>query len=106
MDMRQFFQKIKEIEDLINLAEVILVSNKTDDGGKAGVKNEVKRSQAARMIAEGKARLATEDETKNFHECAAEAFKAGQDAMNSGKVQLAVLTDSEMKAIKSALKTK
>ena len=106
MDMRQFFKKIREVEDVIKIPEVILVSNQTDDGGKAGVKNEVKRSVAARMIAEGKARLATEDETKEFHQAAAEAFKLGQDAVNSGKVQLAVLTDSEMKAIKSALKSK
>ena len=106
MDLRQFYKKIKEFEDGIKTKEVIVVSNETPDGGKAGVKSEAKRSLAARMLAEGRIRLATEEEALRFHQEKEDAYKRGQDLLNSGKVQLAVLTESELKAIKSALKSK
>ena len=106
MNMRQFYEKIKEIEDGIKSAEVIVVSNATPDGGKAGVKNEVKRSVAARMIVEGIARLATEEEAQLMRQEVEAAYKRGQEVLNAGKVQVAVLSDLEMKAIKSVLKSR
>ena len=106
MSMRQFFEKIKEIEAGIKSAEVIVVSNETSDGGKAGVKSEVKRSVAARMIVEGRARLATDEEAQVMRQEVEAVYKRGLEVLNSGKVQLAVLTDSDMKAIKSALKSR
>ena len=100
MNMRQFYQKIKEVEGSILTAELVIVSNDTPDGGKAGVKSEVKRSVASRMIAEGHARIATEEETQTFRRETEEGFQRGQEAIHSAKVQLAVLSDAEMKAIK------
>lgn len=106
MDLRQFYQKIMTFEESIKSDEVVVVSNETPDGGKAGVKSEVKRSHAARMLAEGRVRLATEEESQLFHQEKAEAYKRGQEILSSGKVQLALLTESEMKVIKSAFKNK
>ena len=106
MDLRQFYRKIKEFEEGIKSEEVIVVSNETSDGGKAGVKSELKRPIAARMLAEGRVRLATEAEAQLFHHEKEDAYKRGQDILSSSKIQLAVLTESEMKAIKSALKGK
>jgi hypothetical protein len=106
MNMRQFYEKIKEIEDGIKSVEVIVVSNATCDGGKAGIKSEVKRSVAARMVTEGRARLATAEEAQVMRQEVEAAYKRGQEVLNSGKVQLAVLSDSEMKAIKSVLKSR
>ncbi len=106
MDMRQFYQKIKEFELGIKSEEVIVVSTETPDGGKAGVKSEVTRASAARMLAEGRARIATAEEAQSFHQEKEAAYKRWQDILNSAKVQLTVLTDSEMKAIKGALRNK
>ena len=106
MDMRQFYQKIKEVEESIQTAEVVIVSNTTPDGGKAGVKSEVKRSVAARMVAEGHAHLAAKGEVALFHKEKEECYRRAQDAIRSARVQLTVLSDSEMKAIKSVLKSK
>ena len=106
MNMRQFYQKIKDVEDSITSAEVVIVSNETPDGGKAGVKNEVKRLVAARMVAEGRARVATNEEILVYRQELQEGYQRGLEAVNSAKVQLAVLSDSEMKSIRSALKSK
>lgn len=106
MEMRQFYQKIKELEAEIASEEVIVVSNATEDGGKPGVKSEVKRSVAARMLAEGRVRLGTVEEAQVFQEEKEEAYRRAQEAVSSSRVQLAVLTEAEMKAIKSALKAK
>ena len=106
MDLRQFYQKIKALEAGIKSEEVVVVSNETPDGGKAGVISEVKRSHAARMMTEGKVRQATEEEAQHFHLEKESVFKRAQEMISSRKVQLAVLTESEMKAIKSALKSR
>ena len=106
MDMRLFYQKIKEVEDSIHTPEVVTVSNDTPDGGKAGIKNEVKRSVAARMVAEGHARIASAEEIQQFRKETAEGYQRAQEAISSARVQLAVLSDAEMKAIKSVLKGK
>ena len=106
MDMREFYQKIKEVEAAISTPEVIVVSNVTPDGGVAGVKTAVKKSLAARMIAEGKARLATDKEAKSYRQENSEAYQASLDAINASRVQVTVLSEQEMKAIKSALKGK
>ena len=106
MDMRQFYKKLRQFEEGIKSEEVIVVSNETPDGGKAGVKSEVKRSVAARMLAEGRVCLATEEEAQLYHQEKEAAYKHGQEVLNSGKLQLAVLTEPELKAIKNALKGK
>lgn len=66
MDLRQYFRKIREVEATINAPHIFVTSLETADGGKAGVVTEVAREIAARMIAEGRAVLATEAEKQRF----------------------------------------
>jgi hypothetical protein len=106
MDMRQFYKKIKEFEAGITNEEVIVVSNDTPDGGKAGVMSELKRSLAARMLTEGKVRLATEEEVQSFQLEKEAEYSRAQEVLSSSKVQIAVISEAEMKAIKGAMKTK
>ena len=67
MDLRDFFKRIREIEASIATASTLVVSNETADGGKAGVMTETPRYIAARLITEGRARLATPDEMAAHH---------------------------------------
>ncbi len=85
MDLRMFYQKLRKIEQEITDPHVVVVSEETSDGGKAGQKAEVSRAIAARLIVEGRARLQD----------------AQQRAM-SEKVQLNVISDADLRAIKSA----
>jgi hypothetical protein len=66
MDLKQFYRKIRQVESEIVDQYPLVVSLATDDGGKSGILSEVPRYQAARMIVEGRVRLASEDE-KQVH---------------------------------------
>jgi hypothetical protein len=67
MDLRVFYQKIRILEQEIGDPHVVVVSLETPDGGKPGVKTEVSRENASRMIVEGRARLATKSEVEDYY---------------------------------------
>jgi hypothetical protein len=104
MDLRIYFQKIREIEEGISEADVVVVSVETDDGGKAGVHTEVPRRVAARMIVEKRAKLATAKEAKEYREQQAEAKRAADDAVALSKVQLSVVPTADLNRLKAAAK--
>ncbi len=67
MDVRIYFQKVRQIEASITKPHTLVMSLETPDGGKPGVMTEVSRFMAARLVAENKARLATEEESNEFY---------------------------------------
>jgi hypothetical protein len=67
MDVRIYFQKIRQIEAGIVSPHVVVMSLDTSDGGKAGSMTEVSRAMAAQLVVENKARLASEEETNEFY---------------------------------------
>lgn len=67
MDVRIYFQKIRRIEAGIVSPYAVVVSLDTPDGGKEGVTTEVTRATAAQLVVDGKARLATVEETSEFY---------------------------------------
>jgi hypothetical protein len=66
MDLRVFYQKIRSIEKEIVPMFVVVVSLDTPEGGKAGALTEVRRDVAAKLIVEGRARLANTEESDEF----------------------------------------
>jgi hypothetical protein len=66
MDVRVYYQKLRKIEATIPEPYVVVVSRETPDGGKPGVKTDVSRSLAARLIVEDQATLASPEETAQF----------------------------------------
>ncbi len=66
MDLRAYYQKIRKIEAEIPEQYVVMVSRETPDGGKPGMKTDVPRSLAAKLIVEEQARLASPEETAEF----------------------------------------
>jgi hypothetical protein len=62
MDLRVYYRKIREVEATIPGTSTLVVSMDTPDGGKAGTITEVPRRVAAKMVVDGTAKLATEDE--------------------------------------------
>jgi hypothetical protein len=66
MDLKVYYRKIREIEASIEEPFVVLVSRATEDGGKAGVRSEVPRRLAAKLIAEETAALASPEEATEF----------------------------------------
>jgi hypothetical protein len=88
--LKAHYQKIRELEQSFEGAFPVIVSVETADGGKAGVKTEVPALVAAKMIADGRARLASEDEAREFHERNAQAKRVADQLDGSKRMQLTV----------------
>ena len=101
MDLRVFFQKLRKIEQEIVDPHVVVVSHETPDGGRAGQLAEVSRSIAARLILEGHAHLATVEEAAEFRSAAKKAQEEAQHRLMADKVQVNVISDADLRALKS-----
>lgn len=66
MDLRTYYQKIRKLEAELPEAFVVLTSRESPDGGKPGIKTDVARALAAKLIVEEKAELASEEEAGQF----------------------------------------
>jgi hypothetical protein len=95
MDMRTFFQKIKQVETAIPDEFVIVVSLETPDGGKPGLMTEVIRSRAARLVVEGRARLASAEEACEFRKEAKDAVEAFVRAERAQNVRVVVIPEED-----------
>ncbi len=84
----------------------VIVSQETDDGGKAGSCAEVTRAVAAKMITEGTARLATAVEAKAYREDRAEAKRMADEAAEVAKVQVTVVPNAELAKLANNKKDK
>ena len=102
MDLKLYYDKIKELEKQIVNEFAVVISNETADGGKAGTKTEVPRRLAAKLIVDGLARLATPEEMTAFRTALEEAQKLAEDVAAASRVQIAVLSSADMERLKGA----
>lgn len=100
MDIRVYFQKIREVERNIQDPYVVVVSLETSEGGKPGRSTEVSREAAAKLVVEGKVRLASEQERTAFYTEAKEAFAAAEQEKMASKIQLTVVSEQGSRTIK------
>jgi len=101
MDLRVYYQKIREAESRIPDEFPIVVSNESADGGKQGVKTEVPRHIAAKLIVEGIAKLASDEEVAGLRAEMAEAKRTADRAAESSKLQLTILSSAELEDIRA-----
>jgi hypothetical protein len=102
MDLKVYYQKIRELEQSLQSAHPVVVSLETADGGAADVKTEVPVRIAARMIVEGLARPASGDELKEFQEQKLEAKRVAEQLQASKRMQVTVVSESDLRALKGA----
>jgi hypothetical protein len=100
MDLKVYYQKLRRIEAEMANRDVVVVSLETPDGGKPGVKIEAPREIAAKLIVESRARVATEEETVDFRAEAAEAKRLADQAAAANRVQITVLSEADLKALR------
>jgi len=105
MDLRAFYQKLRKIEQEIADSNVVVVSHETPDGGRPGQLAEVSRSNAARLILEGRAHLATAEESTEFRAAAHRAAQEAQQRQLADKVQVNVISEADLRALKSSVRT-
>ena len=101
MDLQVYYQKIREIETKLADEFPLMVSVETSDGGKCGTKTEVPRPLAAKLLVENQARLASKDEVKAHREAVAEAKRMVERAAAASRVQLTVLSTTDLDGLKS-----
>ena len=106
MDLKIYYQKIRDTESKIPDGFPLVISQQTDDGGKGGRCAEVTRAVAAKLITEGTARLATAEETKTYREDTAAAKKQADDASEAGKLQITVVPTAELARLAGGKKDK
>ncbi|HOK47374.1 MAG TPA: hypothetical protein PLA43_18880 [Bryobacteraceae bacterium] len=100
MNLKVYYQKVSELEATLEEPFVVVVSKETPDGGRAGVKTEVTRRVAAELVVQGTARLATAEETKAFRQEQAEASRAAAQAAAAKRMQITVISEAELRALK------
>jgi hypothetical protein len=91
MDVRTYYKKVREAEATVKGKDAVLVSHATPEGGKAGVRTEAPREIAAKLIAEGRARLATKSEVETYRQGLREARERHQQEEAARRVQVVVL---------------
>jgi ribosomal protein L9 len=98
MDVKQYYRKLREVEAGLADRFPLVVSVETPDGGKAGMLSEVPRGVAAKLLVEGRAVLANEQQKEQYRLEQEAAKKASEQARLARSVQVAIISDSELHA--------
>ncbi len=104
MDLRRFYQELRATEEKIADEHVIVISKETADGGKAGVRTEVTRATAARLLVENRARLATPEEVDAYRALLVQEKQAIEAALAAARLQLNVISDADLRSLRDRLK--
>ena len=102
MDLKVYYQKIRELEQGFQSTYPVVISLETPDGGTPGVRTEVPVRIAAKMIVEGRARLADGDEVKEFQQQKVEAKRVADQLRVSGRMQVTVVSESDLRALQAS----
>jgi len=97
MDLRSYYRKVRDAESTLKGHDVVLVSLATAEGGKEGVRTEAPRSVAAKLIAEGRARVASEAESEEFREGLRTARLQFEQEEAARRVQVVMVPAGEVK---------
>lgn len=99
MDLKVYYQKIRETESALTDRFPVIVSCETQDGGQFGVCTEVSRPLAAKMLVEGTARQATAEESVAFRQAQAEARRAAAESEAARSIQVQVVSVDEVRRL-------
>ncbi len=98
MDLRAYYKKIRDVESGIQEPFVVVVGTDTPDGGKAGTRSEAAKHIAAKLVVEGRARLATDEESKAFREEHAEARREAEATAAAQRMQVTIVPNTDYRA--------
>ena len=97
MNLKAYYQKIRDVERTLTEPFVVLVSHATPDGGRDGLFTEVPSQLAAKMIAEGRAHVASSDEARDFRQTMSDAKRAADEEAIANKMQVTVVPAAELR---------
>ncbi|HTT18509.1 MAG TPA: hypothetical protein VMG82_06170 [Candidatus Sulfotelmatobacter sp.] len=96
MNLKSYYQTLRELQQSLTEPYVVLVSCATPDGGKEGLLTEVPKEIAAKMIVDGRARLASEDAVREFQEKKAEAKKTADTEAAANRMQMTLVPTADL----------
>lgn len=96
MDLRSYYMKVRDAEAQLTGEFLVVVSLPTTEGGKEGVNTEVPRKIAAKLIAEGRARVATKEEAADFHQANSDARQRHEMEETARRVQVMVIPHHDL----------
>jgi hypothetical protein len=97
VDLRSYYKKVREAEATLTGNEAVLVSLATSEGGKEGVRTEAPCAIAARLIAEGRARIATEEEAAEFRRGLREGREQYEQDEAARRVQIVMVPAKDVR---------
>jgi hypothetical protein len=104
MNLKLYFQKIREFESSIVEPFVVLMSHETSDGGKEGLLTEVPKAVAAKMIADGRGDLASEEAAREFQERKAQAKREAEAEATANRMQVTLVPTADLMRTKRLTK--
>src|SRR3954453_13934471 len=105
MDVKQYFRRLREIEQSFIDRYPVVISLETPAGGKAGLIAEMSREVAAKMIVEGRAVLASAEQKTAYYEHQDATKRAAEKAELAKRVQVAIIADPEFQSQATAKKS-
>lgn len=98
MDLKIYYGKIREVLETIKEDFTVVVSRETPDGGKPGVAMETTKATAARMVVDGRARLATPEEAEAHRERERALSAKAKEEAAPPRMQVALLSEADLEA--------
>lgn len=99
MDLKAYYRKIRELEAAIDDEFPVIKSVATESGGKEGHLTEVPRNLAARMVNDGIAAVASDEETREFRARIEEAREREEQRRRAAEIQFTILSEADLKAM-------
>lgn len=95
MNLKSYYAKVREVEATLSGEDVLVVSEATPDGGKAGVMTLTAKRVAAQLVVEGRARLATEEERAEWELVEEDRRESARREEMAQRIQVQVIADPE-----------
>lgn len=99
MDLRVYYQKIRDAVASVPTEFAVMISHSTGDGGQAGVAVEVTRQIAARMLVEGTAKIASAEQAAEFQLKKAAEFQNAAVAAAAARVEVTMVPSDDLKRL-------
>lgn len=106
MDLKTYYQRIREFAAGIPGESAVIVSLATPEGGRAGLLTEVPKEVAARMLADGIASLAGEEEAARFHQQAQVRREEEEHRRAAARIRVSFITEEQARALQPAREPK
>jgi len=99
MDVKQYFQRVRELAAQLPAEAVVIKSVSTTNGGRAGVMAEVARYTAAKQVIDGNAVLATEEESAVYHQEMEARRQVAERAQALNRFQISLSTAAQLPSL-------